>query len=122
MLTGLCEVFIIFGVAALIQWRLDLAAIAGILAAVGTGVDDQIIVTDEVMQGEKAGASWKDRIKRAFFIIFAAYFTTVVALAPLWWMGAGLVKGFAITTTIGVTIGVFITRPAFAKMIESILK
>jgi len=36
--------------------------------------------------------------------------------------GAGLIKGFALTTIAGVTIGVFITRPAFAAMIEKLLK
>jgi preprotein translocase subunit SecD len=121
VLTGLSEILIILGVAAAINWRLDLASIAGILAAVGTGVDDQIIITDEVLAGEHA-RSWKERLKRAFFIIFAAYFTTVVAMLPLWWMGAGLVKGFAVTTIIGVTIGVFLTRPAFAKVVEHLLK
>ena len=122
VLTGLSEILIIFGVAAAINWRLDLAAIAGILAAVGTGVDDQIVITDEVVKGEKAETSWKERIKRAFFIIFAAYATTIVALLPLWWMGAGLVKGFAVTTAIGITIGVFITRPAYAKIVETLLR
>ena len=39
-------------------------------------------------------------------------------MVPLLFAGAGLIKGFAITTIIGVTNGVFITRPAFAKMIE----
>lgn len=120
ILTGLSEIFIILGIAAAINWRLDLASIAGILAAVGTGVDDQIIITDEVLSGETV-RSWKERMKRAFFIIFAAYFTTVVAMLPLWWMGAGLVKGFAVTTIIGVTIGVFLTRPAFAKIIEVLI-
>jgi len=122
ILTGLSEVVIILGVAAVINWRLDLAAIAGILAAVGTGVDDQIVIADEVLGGEKQATAWKKRMKHAFFIIFAAYFTTVVAMLPLWWMGAGMVKGFAVTTIIGVTIGVFITRPAFAKVIEVLLR
>ncbi len=122
ILTGLSEIIIIFGVASLIKWNLDLAAIAGILAAVGTGVDSQIVITDEILRGETAFGSWKEKIKKAFFIIMAAYFTTVVALAPLWMMGAGLLKGFAITTTIGVTIGVFLTRPAYAKIIEILLK
>ena len=36
--------------------------------------------------------------------------------------GAGLLRGFAITTMIGVTNGVLITRPAFSKMIEVLLK
>ena len=119
---GLSEILLILGVASLIRWNLDLAAIAGILAAVGTGVDDQIVITDEVLSGESKDSSWKERIARAFFIIFAAYFTTVVAMAPLWMMGAGLLKGFAITTTIGVTLGVFITRPAYAAVVEILLK
>ena len=118
--TGLSEVVIILGFAALIRWNLDLAAIAGIIAAVGTGVDDQIVITDEVLQGKSADESWVERMKRAFFIIFAAYFTMIVAMLPLWFIGAGVLKGFALTTIIGVTIGVFITRPAFAKIIEQL--
>lgn len=120
--TGLSEVVIILGFAALIRWNLDLAAIAGIIAAVGTGVDDQIVITDEVMSGNSADELWVERMKRAFFIIFAAYFTMIVAMLPLWFIGAGVLKGFALTTIVGVTIGVFITRPAFAKIIEQLNK
>ena len=47
-----------------------------------------------------------------------AFAATVAAMIPLLFAGAGLLKGFAITTIVGVTIGVFITRPAFAAMIE----
>jgi len=121
VITSFSEIFIILGFAALIRWNLDLAAIAGIIAAVGTGVDHQIVITDEVLRGETMSHDWKRRIKNAFFIIMAAYFTTVVAMVPLWAMGAGLLKGFALTTIVGVSIGVFITRPAFAKIIEILL-
>jgi len=55
----------------LINWNLDLAAIAGILAAVGTGVDDQIVITDEALKGARVARNWKSRMKNAFFIIFA---------------------------------------------------
>ncbi|MBW2990499.1 hypothetical protein KY348_02210 [Candidatus Woesearchaeota archaeon] len=113
------EAIIILGVAALIGWNLDLAAIAGIIIAIGTGVDHQIVIADETLTGERAKyTSWKDKLKKAFFIIFAAYFTTVVAMLPLWFAGAGLLKGFALTTILGVSIGVLITRPAFAAIIE----
>ncbi|MBD3263245.1 PDZ domain-containing protein [Candidatus Woesearchaeota archaeon] len=121
VLTGFAEVLIILGVAAAIRWNLDLAAIAAILAAVGTGVDDQIVITDEVSSKQRI-YDWKERIKRAFFIIMAAYFTVVVAMIPLWAMGAGLLKGFAIITIIGVSIGVFVTRPAYAHIIKALLK
>ena len=121
--TLLGEVVIILGAAALIGWNIDLAAIAGIIVAVGTGVDDQIVITDETLRGEKEVAiGWKQKLQKAFFIIIAAYFATVASMIPLLFAGAGLLKGFAITTILGVSIGVFITRPAYAAMIELILK
>lgn len=120
MVTVISEVTLTLGMAALLQWSMDLASIAGIIAAVGTGVNDQIVITDEVLKGEQL-LGWKERVKRAFFIIMAAYATTVAAMIPLWGAGAGLVRGFAVTTVIGVTVGVFITRPAYASMIDKIL-
>jgi preprotein translocase subunit SecD len=122
LLTGLSEVVIILGVAAVINWNLDLAAIAAIIAAVGTGVDSQIVITDEILTGEKAQRGWKERLKRAFFIIFGSYATILAAMLPLWALGSTLLKGFAIITILGVSIGVFVTRPAFAKIVENMLK
>lgn len=121
LLTMIAEVVILLGVAALIRWNLDLAAIAGILVAVGTGVDDQIVIADETLRGANKDESFKQKLKKAFFIIFGAYLTTMFAMVPLLFAGAGLVKGFAITTMIGVTIGVFVTRPAFAAVVEKLL-
>ncbi|MFH1332511.1 MAG: PDZ domain-containing protein [archaeon] len=117
------EIFITLGVAAMIQWNLDLASIAGIIAAVATGVDDQIIITDELIKGGKERfLSWKEKTKRAFFIVFSAYAVTVAAMIPLWNAGAGLIRGFAVTTIIGLSVGVFITRPAFASLMERLLE
>ncbi|MBU0980434.1 MAG: hypothetical protein KJ709_06505 [Nanoarchaeota archaeon] len=124
MVTMASEIFLILGLASLIGWNIDLAAIAGIIVALGTGVDDQIIITDELLRGQKSKmfVGLRERIKRAFFIIIAAYVATVVAMLPLMRAGAGLLKGFAITTILGVTIGVLITRPAFASIIEKLLR
>tara|TARA_Y100000310_G_C20031141_1_gene511852 strand:+ start:62 stop:451 length:390 start_codon:yes stop_codon:yes gene_type:complete len=122
-ITLVSEILIILGLAAFIGWNLDLAAIAGIIAAVGTGVDDQIVITDEIMKGQRERFfSWKEKIKRAFYIILVAYFSTVVAMMPLWGAAAGLLRGFAITTILGVSIGVLVTRPAFAAMLERFVK
>ncbi|MFH1590107.1 MAG: hypothetical protein ABIB43_06075 [archaeon] len=123
IITMFSEAIIILGIASIIGWNIDLAAIAGIIIAIGTGVDHQIVIADEVLKGSKtAYISWNDRIKSAFFIIMAAYFTTLVAMIPLWFAGAGLLKGFAITTILGVSAGVFITRPAFAAMLKVLMK
>ncbi|MBW2964295.1 hypothetical protein KY363_02445 [Candidatus Woesearchaeota archaeon] len=122
IITMLSEVILILGVAALIRWNIDMAAIAGIIVAVGTGVDDQIVIADETLKGESQKFGWKERIKRAFFIIMVAYFTGVASMVPLLFAGAGLLKGFALTTILGISIGVFITRPAYAAMLEILLK
>ena len=120
LVTSISEVIIILGIASLIEWNLDLPSIAGILATIGTGIDQQIIILDEARHSLRL--SIKQRLKRAFSIILGAYFTALVALLPLLWAGAGLLKGFAVTTIIGITAGVLITRPAFTEMIKIIEK
>ncbi|MDO5836903.1 MAG: preprotein translocase subunit SecD [Methanobacterium sp.] len=135
LLTSIAELILVLGAAAVIQWNIDLAAIAGIIAAIGTGVDDQIIITDEVLKGfrdqkgkRKRLASVRSKIKGAFFIIFAAAGTLIAAMLPLAYIGfsrgatgIGVLSGFAFTTILGVLIGIFITRPVYAKFIEMIL-
>lgn len=118
LFTSFSELIIILGFASLIRWNLDLPSIAGILATIGTGVDSQIVILDEARRGIQS--SMKEKIKRALFIILASYATAIASLLPLYWAGAGLFKGFAVTTIIGITAGVFISRPAFAEMIRKI--
>ncbi len=121
LIVCISEIIITLGVAVVIKWNLDLPSIAGILAAIGTGVDDQIVILDESKNKEES-LGIKQRIKRAFVIILGAYFTVVASLLPLFWAGAGLLTGFALTTIIGITIGVLITRPAFADIVRLIEK
>jgi len=120
ILTVISEIVIILGASVLFNWRLDLASIAGIVAVIGTGVNAQIIILDE--SGKTKSYSLKDRIKGAFFMIFSSFATAFVAMVPLLLAGAGLIRGFALTTMIGIVIGVSITRPAFADIVNGILK
>ncbi|MCX6710166.1 MAG: hypothetical protein NTV63_04430 [Candidatus Woesearchaeota archaeon] len=127
MATGLIEIFLTMGLLTLMGWNIDLAAIAGFIAAVGANVDDQIVMSDEAIKGKgdknaKRMLSWKEKIKSAFYIIIGGYLTTVASALPLLFAGAGLLKGFAITTIVGLTIGIVITRPAYADVIEILLK
>ncbi len=116
ILTMFSEAFITLGIAAVISWNLDAPSIAGIIAGMGTGVNDQIVIIDESVSNRHL--SIKERIKRALFIILGAFFTIIAAMFPLFWAGAGMLKGFALTTILGVTVGILITRPAFANIIR----
>ncbi len=121
-ITLISEVTLLLGFAAIVGWNLDLASIAGIIIVIGTSVDHQIIIVDETLKKEQQFMNWKAKLKNAFFIIIGAYLTSVFAMMPLLFAGAGLIKGFALTTIAGASIGVFITRPAFAAIIEVLLQ
>ncbi len=124
LFTSFSEVVIILGVASIINWTIDLPAIAGIIAAIGSSVDDQIVITSETLMRkdeEKSRYSMKRRIKRAFFIVFTAAATTIMAMTVLGFVGVGMMRGFAITTIIGVLGGVLITRPVYGKILEKVL-
>lgn len=121
MVTGLSEVIILLGAAALFGQDLDLPSIAGIIAAVGTGVDQQVIITDEILGGRAKNTSAAQQLRRAFSIIVLASATTLATMFPLMTLGIGLVKGFAIMTFLGVFFGFTITRPAYAKILNHIL-
>lgn len=112
ILTATAEVVILLGFAALIRMPLDLSHVAGFIAVVGTGVDDLIIIADEVMdEGEVSSQRvFESRFRKAFWIIGAAAATTIIALSPLAVLSLGDLRGFAIITILGVLIGVLITR------------
>ena len=121
ILTSVSEIIIILGFAALVKWTIDLPSIAGIVAAIGSGIDDQIIIADET-EKQKEDMNITKKLKRAFFIIIASAATTIAAMIPLLTVAAGGVKGFAFTTIIGVLSGVLVTRPAFSKILEYLKK
>jgi preprotein translocase subunit SecD len=119
--TSFSEVIILLGLSVLINWNLDLASIAGIIVIVGTGVDQQIMIIDETLSKTEI-LSLKLKLKRAFFMIFTSAGTTICAMLPLMTVGFGMLKGFAITTTLGILVAIFITRPAFSDILERLFK
>ncbi|HLC92813.1 MAG TPA: hypothetical protein VJH23_03825 [archaeon] len=124
---GISEVLITAGFAVFGHIRFDLASMTGIIAAVGTGLNDQIVILDELLKGGggEGESSYASRIKKAFFIVIVAAATTSAALAPLILFssyGFGKLAGFAITEILGIMVGVLISRPAFSIIAEQILK
>ena len=166
--TGASEVFVLIGLWFTNFATLTLSAVAGIIAAVGTGVDDQIIIADE--SEEEQVKDWTQKMKTAFFVIFTSAASTIGAMIPILspnlsttligagsiallaynfytdrsnshYIAAGIlgltvafasstfnltplesIKEFATTTIVGILVGISVTRPAFAKILESMEK
>ena len=122
VVTALSEVFILLGFAAAVGLALDLSHIAGFIAVIGTGVDDLVIIADEILQSDvKTGRVFQSRFRRALWVIGAAAATTIVAMSPLAVLSLGDLQGFAIVTIVGVLIGVLITRPAYGNVLRRLV-
>ena len=123
IVTALSEVYILLGFVALAQYPLNLSHLAGFIAVIGTGVDDLIIIGDEILQqGEiETGRVFQSRFRKAFWVIGAAAATTIVAMVPLVGFPLGDLSGFAIITIVGVLIGVLVTRPAYGDILRNLM-
>ena len=123
IVTAFSEVVILLGFAAYLGYPLDLAVIAGFIAVIGTGVDDLIIIADEVMaQGDVSSQKVFDsRFKKAFWVIGVAAGTTIIAMSPLAVLSLGDLRGFAIFTILGVIVGVAVTRPAYGDILRYLM-
>ncbi len=118
--TAGAEVYVLLGFTAAVGLPLDLSHIAGFIAVIGTGVDDLVIIADEVMQQGEVRTSrvFESRFRKAFWVIGAAAATTIIAMSPLAVLSLGELRGFAIITIVGVLIGVLITRPAYGDILR----
>ncbi len=121
LIISLSEVLIILGVASWINWTIDLPSIAGIIATIGTGVDSQIIIIDQALRGEEKTLTLREKLKRAFFVVFGSGGTVIAAMIPITIVLYAF-RGFAITTIIGVLIGILVARPAFGVIVQRIIK
>jgi preprotein translocase subunit SecD len=120
--TALSELVILLGIVAALGIPLDLAGVAGMIAVVGTGVDDLIIIADEVTsQGDvDSHRVFDSRVRKAFWVIGAAAATTIIAMSPLAILELGNLRLFAIITILGVIIGVAVSRPAYGTILRSL--
>jgi len=117
------EVLILLGFIALIRFQMDLPTIAGLIAVMGTGIDQLVVITDEILHEGKVPSPnlYLKRLARALGIIVTAAATVLIAMFPLAVMDLSTLKGFAIITILGVLVGVIVTRPAYGKIIMEIL-
>lgn len=90
---------------------LTLPGIAGILLSIGMAVDANIIIyeriKDELRGGKTLRAGVEAGFRRAFWTIFDANVTTVLAAVVLYFLGTGPIRGFAVTLMLGITASFF---------------
>lgn len=105
------HLIIIIGVMSLMQATLTLPGIAGIVLTMGMAVDANVLIfermRDEIRFGKTPFAAISHGFDLAWGTILDSNITTLMAAALLYTLGAGSVKGFAVTLTIGILSTMF---------------
>jgi preprotein translocase subunit SecD len=114
----LTVMLIVTSTIAITTWTIDIPAVAGLIAILGTGVNQMIIVTDQLFK--EKGKTLAERHRSAMHIIWSSAAIVVFAMIPLILGGIGTLKGFAIATIVGVFVGILVTRPAYAAIVERV--
>jgi preprotein translocase subunit SecD len=96
---------------ALVGVTLSLPGIAGFILSIGMAVDANVLIFERTREEIRAGntlyRSVESGFYRAFSSILDSNVTTLIACGALFWLGSGLVKGFALTLALGVMVSMF---------------
>lgn len=90
---------------------MTLPGIAGFILSIGMAVDANVLIFERMREELKDGKSLYRSVESGFYRAFSSILdsnvTTLIACAALFWLGSGLVKGFALTLAIGILVSMF---------------
>jgi preprotein translocase subunit SecD len=96
---------------ALIPVTLTLPGIAGFILSVGMAVDANVLIFERVKEELRAGNTLIRSIDTGFSLAFSSildgHITGLISCVALFFLGTGLVKGFAVTLAIGLLLSLF---------------
>jgi len=94
-----------------IHATMTLPGIAGFLLSLGIAVDANVIIFERVKEELRTGKSIRSAIdsgfKRGFVAVFDANVTTLIAAVVLYFFGSSMIRGFAVTLSIGILVSMF---------------
>lgn len=113
-----------FAMMAILGATLTMPGIAGLVLAIGMGVDANVLINERIREELNRGTALRMAVKlgyeRAFSAILDGNVTTLLTCIILYAIGSEQIKGFGLTLGIGVFINVFtayfITRMFFEMM------
>lgn len=102
---------ITFALFSVLGVTLTLPGIAGYILSIGIAVDANVLIfertREELLAGRTLYKSVEAGFNRAWASILDSNVTTLISCAALFWLGSGLVKGFAVTLGVGVAVSMF---------------
>jgi len=107
----LIYILIVLAIFKMIPVTLTLAGIAGFILSIGIAVDANILIferfKEEIRHGRGFSAAVEEGFKRAWTSIRDSNVSTLITCAILYWFGTSVIRGFAVTLSIGVVVSMF---------------
>lgn len=90
---------------------LTLSGIAGFILSFGIAVDANVLIferfKEELRNGKSLSAAVEDGFKRAWLSIRDSNLSSLITCLVLIWFGTSVIKGFAVTLSIGIVLSMF---------------
>lgn len=111
----------LIGLMSLFGFVLTLPGIAGIVLTMGMAVDANVLINERMREERSKGKPFliclREAYEKAFSAIWDSNITSLITAVILFWLASGSIKGFAVTTSVGIItslIGaVVVTRVLF---------
>jgi len=105
------NIILLIALMSIIQATLTLPGIAGIALTIGMAVDANVLIyeriKEELRNGHKPASAIEAGYTRAMATIVDSNLTTLIGSVLLYIFGTGVVRGFAVTLSIGILVSMF---------------
>ncbi len=106
MLALVLNALILLGCMSLFDFTLTLPGIAGIILTIGVAVDSNVLIYERLREEVEAKRPIQHALTtsfdKAFSAIFDSNITSLITAVILFWLASGSIKGFAVTTSVGI--------------------
>ncbi len=109
----------------LIPVTLTIAGIAGFILSIGMAVDANILIFERFKEERKQGKPLEEAIRegfsRAWTSIRDSNISSLITSSILYWLGTSVVRGFALTLSIGILVSMFTAISVTRTLLIAIL-
>ncbi len=100
------NVLMLLGLMSLFGFVLTLPGIAGVVLTLGVAVDANVLIYERMREEQAKGRSFiicvRNAYEKAFSAIWDSNITSLITAVILFWLASGSIKGFAVTTSVGI--------------------
>lgn len=118
-------VILLLAIVEVLSVTLTLAGMAGIILSIGMAVDANVLIferfRENIRLGKNVGYALRDGFKEAWSAIWASNVATLLTALILYMLGTSIIRGFAVTLSIGTLLSMFTAIVVTRYLLRAVL-